>query len=156
MTPVLFDSGKCPRDTWDYFTENELAPGAIRLHQYKFVFNLRGDGGQATGGLAVDSNLGWKGPDKYVAVAPQIFDLLADPQERYDILMNGFTEHTWMAPIMGKEIERVMKTFVQYPPRKMQSDTYSGPITITAWEKFAWLREQLKKDGLKLSLPSGN
>jgi len=156
MTPVLFGTGKCPRDFWDYFTENELAPGAVRLHQYKFVFNLRGDGGQVTGGLAVDSNLGWKGEEKYVATTPQIFDLLADPQERYDILMNGFTEHTWMAPIMGQEIERVMKTFVQYPPRKMQSETYTGPITISSFQKFAWLREQLKKDGLKLSLPSGN
>ena len=75
ISPVLFGTGPCPRDTWDYFTENELLPGAVRLHQYKFVFNLRGDGGQATGGLAVDSNLGWKGPEKYVAVTPQIFDL---------------------------------------------------------------------------------
>ena len=153
ISPVLFGTGPDPRVFWDYFTENELAPGAVRLHQYKFVFNLRGDGGQQTGGLAVDSNLGWKGPEKYVATAPQIFDLLSDPQERYDILMNGFTEHTWMAPVMGQELERVMKTFVQYPPRKMQSDTYSGPITISAWEKFSWLREQLKKDGMKLGLP---
>jgi len=27
--------------------------------------------GQATGGLAADANLGWKGAEKYVAVAPQ-------------------------------------------------------------------------------------
>jgi hypothetical protein len=44
------------------------------------VFNLRGDDGQATGGLAVDSNLGWKGGEKYVATVPQIFDLWQDPQ----------------------------------------------------------------------------
>ena len=54
---------------------------------------------------------------------------------------------------MGNEIERVMKTFIEYPPRKLQSDTYSGPITITAFQKFEWLREQLKKDGVKLGLP---
>jgi len=156
MTPVLFGTGKCPRDTWDYFSENELAPGAVRYHQYKFVFNLRGDNGQQTGGLAVDSNLGWEGPEKYVATTPQIFDILADPQERYDILMNGFTEHTWMAPVMGKEIERVMKTFIEYPPRKMQSETYSGPITISAYEKFSWLREQLKRDGVHIQMPTGN
>ncbi len=35
-----------------------------------------------TGGLAVDSNLGWKGPDKYVATVLQIFHLWQDPQER--------------------------------------------------------------------------
>ena len=67
--------------------------------------------------------------------------------------MNSFTESTWAAPIMGNEIERVMKTFIQYPPRKLQSETYSGPITITAFQKFEWLREQLKKDGVKLGLP---
>ena len=47
---------------------------------------------RTTGGLAVDSNLGWKGPEKYIATVPQIFDLWADPQERYDIFMNNFTE----------------------------------------------------------------
>jgi arylsulfatase len=156
ISPVLFGTGPCPRDTWDYFTENELLPGAVRLHQYKFVFNLRGDGGQQTGGLAVDSNLGWKGPESYVAVTPQIFDLWQDPQERYDILMNGFTEHTWMAPVMGVELQRVMKTFIEYPPRKLQSESYTGPITITAFEKFSWLREQLKKDGIKIQMPTGN
>ena len=46
---------------------------------------------------------------------------LADPQERYDIFMNNFTERTWMmVPIMGQT--RMMKTFVQYPPRKLQSE----------------------------------
>jgi hypothetical protein len=46
------------------------------------VFNLSGDNGMPTGGLAVDSNLGRKGPESYVATVPQIFDLWADPQER--------------------------------------------------------------------------
>src|SRR3954468_8444810 len=71
--------------TWFYFTEDELSPGAFRWHNWKFIFNLRGDDGATTGGLAVDTNLGWKGPEKYVATAPQIVDLWADPQERYDI-----------------------------------------------------------------------
>ena len=59
------------------------------------MFNLRGDDGQATGGLAVDTNLGWKGAEKYVATVPQVFDLWQDPQERYDMFMNNFTERTW-------------------------------------------------------------
>ncbi len=61
MTPVLFGTGKSPRTSWFYFTENELTPGAARVGNYKAVFNLRGDDGVKTGGLAVDSNLGWKG-----------------------------------------------------------------------------------------------
>jgi hypothetical protein len=27
---------------------------------------------------------------------PQVFDLWQDPQERYDIFMNNYTEHMWM------------------------------------------------------------
>ena len=54
-----------------------------------------------TGGLAVDSNLGWKGPEKYVATVPQVFDLWQDPQERYDLFMNNFTERTWMGVVMA-------------------------------------------------------
>ena len=156
MSPVLFGTGKSERTTWYYFTENELSPGAVRFANYKFVFNLRGDDGQATGGLAVDSNLGWKGPEKYVAVAPQVFDLWQDPQERYDILMNSFTENTWMAVVMGQEVGKLMKTYVQYPPRKSQSLTYSGPITISGYERFTWVREQLEKEGITIPLPTGN
>jgi hypothetical protein len=32
-----------------------------RVGNYKAVFNLRGDDGASTGGLAVDSNRDWKG-----------------------------------------------------------------------------------------------
>ena len=96
MSPVLFGTGKSERKSWFYFTENELSPGAVRVNNYKFLFNLRGDDGASTGGLAVDTNLGWKGPEKYVATVPQVFDLWQDPQERYDIFMNNFTERTWM------------------------------------------------------------
>jgi len=156
MSPLLLGTGKSERTTWYYFTENELSPGAVRYKNYKFVFNLRGDDGASTGGLAVDSNLGWKGAEKYVAVAPQIFDLWADPQERYDILMNNFTERTWMAVIMGIEIKKLMVTYVKYPPRKLQSYIYTGPITITNYQKFQYLRDSLAKDGIELPLPTGN
>ena len=156
MTPVLEGTGPSPRTTWFYFTEDELSPGAVRYNQFKFVFNLRGDDGAQTGGLAVDSNLGWKGPEKYVATVPQVFDLWQDPQERYDIFMNNFTETTWMGVVMGQELEKVMKTFVEYPPRKLQSVGYTGPITISNYQKFEWVREQLAKDGVNLTLPTGN
>jgi arylsulfatase A-like enzyme len=155
IAPVLFGTGPCPRNEWFYFTENELLPGAVRLGNYKFVFNMRGDDGAHTGGLSVDSNYGWKGADKYVATVPQIFDLWSDPQERYDLFMNNFTERTWLGPVMGDVLEKIGKTYMQYPPRKLQSDGYSGPLTITQYQRFAHIREQLTKEGIKITLPSG-
>ena len=127
MSPVLFGTGKSARNSWFYFTENELTPGAARVGNYKAVFNLRGDNGAATGGLAVDTNLGWKGPEKYVATVPQVFDLWQDPQERYDIFMNNFTERTWTLVTISEAIKELMKTYVKYPPRKLQSETLHGP-----------------------------
>ena len=156
MSPILFGTGKSARTSWFYFTENELTPGAARVGNYKAVFNLRGDNGQATGSLAVDSNLGWKGPEKYAAIVPQVFDLWQDPQERYDIFMNNYTEHTWTLVTISDEIKNLMKTYIQYPPRKMQSEGYTGPITLSNFEKYQWVREQLMKEGFKLPMPTGN
>ena len=156
ITPVLFGTGKDPRTSWFYFTENELTPGAARVGNYKAIFNLRGDDGQATGALAVDSNLGWKGAEKYVATVPQVFDLWADPQERYDIFMNNYTERTWTMVTISEAIKNLMKTYVQYPPRKLQSETYTGPITLTQYQRFKWVREELEKNGVSIPLPTGN
>ena len=155
MSPVLFGTGKSDRKSWFYFTENELSPGAVRFGKYKAVFNLRGDDGQATGGLAVDSNLGWKGPEKYVATVPQIFDLWQDPQERYDIFMNNYTERTWTMVPIGQELTELMKTYVKYPPRKLQSESYSGPITLTQYQRFQYVRDMLAKDGISAEVIDG-
>jgi arylsulfatase len=156
MSPLLFGKGTFARKSWFYFTEDELSPGAVRVGNYKAVFNLRGDDGAQTGGLAVDSNLGWKGPSKYVATAPQVFDLWQDPQERYDVFMNNYTEHTWTLVTMTDAIKGLMKTYVQYPPRKMQSMVYTGPMTISNYEKFQWVREMLQTEGIHLPMPTGN
>jgi arylsulfatase len=156
MSPVLFGTGKCARTEWFYFTENELTPGATRVGNFKAVFNLRGDDGQPTGGLAVDTNLGWKGAQSYVATVPQIFDLLQDPQERYDIFMNNYTERTWTMVTISASIEALMKTYIQYPPRKLQSGSYSGPITLTDYERFQNVRDALAKEGIRLPMPTGN
>ncbi len=156
MSPILFGTGKSQRKSWFYFTEDELSPGAARVGHYKAVFNLRGDDGVATGGLAVDSNLGWKGGEKYVAIVPQVFDLWQDPQERYDIFMNNYTERTWTMVTITEEINNLMKTYVQYPPRKLQSLGYTGPLTLSNYQRFEWVREQLKKEGVNLPLPTGN
>jgi arylsulfatase len=156
MSPILFGTGKSARNSWFYFTKNELTPGAERVENYKAVFNLRGDDGQATVALAVDSNLGWKGPDKYVATVPQVFDLWQDPQERYGIFMNNYTERTWTLVTISGAIKELMKTYVKYPPRKQQSEAYAGPITLPQYERFQFLREQLEKEGFTLTLPTRN
>jgi hypothetical protein len=49
----------------------------------------------ATSWLFLFLGLGWKGPGKMIAFTPQIFDLWQDPQERYDVFMNNYTETTW-------------------------------------------------------------
>jgi len=156
MSPVLFGTGKSERDSWFYFTENELTPGAARVGNYKAVFNLRGDNGQATGGLAVDTNLGWKGAEKYVATVPQVFDLWQDPQERYDLFMNNFTERTWTVVTISEAIREKMKTYVKYPPRKLQSEVYTGPLTLTQYQRLQWVRDKLEKEGINIPIPTGN
>jgi len=153
---VLFGTGKSERKAWFFFTENELTPGAVRVGQFKAVFNLRGDGGMATGGLAVDSSLGWKGPEQDVATVSQVFDLWQDPQERYDIFMNNYTEHTWTLVTFNKAVKDEMKTYVQFPPRKLQSEGYSGPVTLTQYQRLSNVRERLEKEGFSIPMPSGN
>ena len=50
-----------------------------------------------------------------------------------------------------------MKTYVEYPPRKLQSLGYNGPVTISSYQKFQWVREQLAKDGVDVrKLSTGN
>lgn len=156
MTPILLGNGKSARKNWFYFTENELTPGAARVGNYKAVFNLRGDNGQATGGLAVDTNLGWKGAESYVAIVPQVFDLLQDPQERYDVFMNNYTEHTWTLVSISAAIKDLMKTYIEYPPRKLQSMGYDGPIEISKYQMLESVREQLKTEGVNITAPTGN
>lgn len=156
MSPILLGTGKSARKSWFYFTENELTPGAARVGNYKATFNIRGDNGAPTGGLAVDANLGWKGPEKYVATVPQVFDLWADPQERYDIFMNNYTERTWTLVTINEEVKELMKTYVKYPPRKLQSEVYTGPITISQYQRLKYVRDALASEGISLPLPTGN
>jgi len=67
-----------------------------------------------------------KGPDKYVATAPQIFDLWQDPQERYDIFMNNYTEHASTLVMFNQAVHDLMQTYVKYPPRKPRSESLHG------------------------------
>ncbi len=87
---------------------------------------------------------------------PQIFDLWQDPQERYDIFMNNYTERTWTMVSFAAALKDLMATYVKYPPRKMQSMGYDGPITLSNYQKFQWVREALAKEGVQIQLPTGN
>jgi arylsulfatase len=49
-----------------------------------------------------------------------------------------------------------MDTYVKYPPRKLQSLGYSGPFTISDYQRFEWIRDMLKKESNNLPLPTGN
>jgi hypothetical protein len=57
---------------------------------------------------------------------------------------------------MVEEVKKLMQTYVKYPPRKLQSLGYTGPITISNYQKFRWIRDQLAKEGVNLPLPTGN
>ena len=46
-------------------------------------------------------------------------------------------EQSWIKPSPSK-------SFVQYPPRKLQSDGYTGPITISGYQKFEDIKKQLQ------------
>ena len=48
-----------------------------------------------------------------------------------------------------------MKTYVDHPPRKLQSEGYSGPITLSQFERFQWARDKLKEGGLSLLMRAG-
>ncbi|MCB1993362.1 MAG: hypothetical protein KDG49_18085, partial [Geminicoccaceae bacterium] len=67
-----------------------------------------------------------------------------------------FTESTWAVVPANESVQKLMKTYVEYPPRKLQSETYAGPITLTQYQRFKYVRDALAKDGFNLSLPSGN
>jgi len=97
-----------------------------------------------------------EGRRKICRYGSQVFDLWQDPQERYDLFMNNFTERTWTLVTISQAIEKLMKTYVEYPPRKLQSEGYSGPITLTQYERFQHIREGLQKQGVSIPMPGGN
>ena len=50
--------------------------------------------------------------------------------------MNNYTERTWTIVTINEEVRKLMKTYIEYPPRKLQSEVYTGPITISNYQKF--------------------
>jgi arylsulfatase len=49
-----------------------------------------------------------------------------------------------------------MQTYVKYPPRKLQSEVCTGPITLTQSQRLKYVREKLEKEGVSIPLPTGN
>ncbi|MDB6179595.1 arylsulfatase [Paracoccus sp. Z330] len=153
MAPILFsdvDEEEWGRPSWLYFTEDELMPGAIRVDNWKAVFNLRGDNGARAGSEGPAAELGWRGPSKYVATVPQIFNLWEDPQERYDIFMTTGRENTWAMPFFGEQLSTVAQSYQDYPPRALQSETYTGPMTINRFRALQAVQRTMQDKGITL------
>jgi len=70
--------------------------------------------------------------------------------------MINWTERTWTLVTFNKAIMNLMKTYIKYPPRKLQSETYTGPITLSRYQRFQWVREQLEKEGFCIPMPTCN
>jgi hypothetical protein len=70
--------------------------------------------------------------------------------------MNNYTERTWTLVTINQAIVDHMKTYAKYPPRKLQSEAYAGPITISQYEKVQRVREMIQKEGFDLPKPAGN
>jgi arylsulfatase len=70
--------------------------------------------------------------------------------------MTNWTERTWTLVTFNQAISKLMKTYIEYPPRKMQSEVCTGPITISRYQRFKNVREELEKEGISLPMPTGN
>ena len=60
------------------------------------------------------------------------------------------------AVTINQAVREKMKTYIDYPPRKLQSEGYAGPITLTQYERLKSVRDDLAKQGFEIPLPTGN
>ena len=63
---------------------------------------------------------------------------------------------TWTLVTINAAIKELMQTYLKHPPRKLQSEGYAGPVTITQYRRFQDLREQFAQEGFNIGLPTGN
>jgi arylsulfatase len=61
-----------------------------------------------------------------------------------------------MLVTINEAVREKMKTYVNYPPRKLQSEVYTGPITLTQYQRLQYVRNRLKNEGISLLLPTDN
>jgi len=79
-------------------------------------------------------------------------DLWADPQERYDVFMNNYTETTWTGVTITQAFKEIMSTYLKYPPRKAQG--FSIPyVTLGEYQLLMSFKEQLEDEGFKFRIP---
>jgi hypothetical protein len=50
--------------------------------------------------------------------------------------MNNYTERTWTLVTINEAVREKMKSYVDHPPRKLQSEVYTGPITLAQFERL--------------------
>ncbi len=117
----------------------------MRVGKFKAVWNLRGDNGAIAGSDQPGQQLGWRGPVKYVAGIPHLYDLWQDPQERYDLFMNSWTEKTFMMIFFNIALNELIDTYLEFPPRPLQSEAYLGPISITLFNAINKLNNTFGK-----------
>ena len=88
---------------------------------------------------------------------PQVFDLWQDPQERYDIFMNNFTERTWMVVDHRRAIKKLMKTYVQVSAAQAAERRLHRPDhAVGLPEVPVRSRNSLAKEGVSMPMPTGN
>ncbi len=75
--------------------------------------------------------------------------MTADPQERYDVFMTSFEENTWTGVMYGKYMNKVIESFIKYPPRPMQSVAFGGSLSITRFRQLLEMNKAVKKAGYK-------
>ena len=79
----------------------------------------------------------------------------------YNLVLHSETAQAFLPHLLGSPL------FVQLvrwsrapsaldPPRKLQSETYTGPITLSQYQRFKYVQEALAKDGFSIGLPTGN
>ena len=141
LSPVLFGTGKSPRKEWFYFTENELSPGAARVGNYKAVFNLRGDNGAVHRRSRRGHQPRLEGRGEICRHRAADLRPVAGPAGALRHLHEQLHRaHLDDGPHRPRHHE-LMKTYVKYPPRKLQSMGYDGPIEISKYQQFQWVRE---------------
>jgi len=76
--------------------------------------------------------------------------------KRYTIFMTTFTERNCAVVPASDSVSDLMKTQMKCPSRKLQSESFAAPITISKYRLSRSLREQLAKKGFSIGLPTGN
>jgi len=90
-----------------------------------------------------------------LASVPQVFDLWQDPQERYDLFMNNFTERTWTLvmpltePSMSNVETRIIPDFRQ---NTVDSSCRVGATVIP--EGWSLSRRPGKRRGISVRSPT--